>query len=241
MRKSLTLLAIALIAAAAPSLAQTTATTMSSTAGNIPETAKPARDNIMIQLTYEGWSKVPDTVKVGGFGRGFNAYLMYDFPIKKSNFSFAAGIGIGTSNIYFKDQQLSFTDTGALGKGVRFLPESLDYKKYKLTMAYLEAPFELRYFGNTLNRNKGFKAAIGLRVGTLIGAHTKDRRSVDGTRVVDKLSTKRFLESWRYAGTLRLGYGNFTLFGSYNLNTLFKEGNGPGVVPYSIGLCITGL
>jgi hypothetical protein len=56
-----------------------------------PETQiqKASHDFVMLQLTYENWSKTPDSVKTGGLGRGFNAYLCYDFPIKKSNFSFA--------------------------------------------------------------------------------------------------------------------------------------------------------
>lgn len=208
-----------------------------------PETQvqKPSRDFVMLQLTYENWSKTPDSVKLGGIGRGFNAYLCYDFPIKKSNFSFAAGIGIGTANIYFDNQQLALNDTGTKGSQVRFIDETKDYKKYKLTTAYLEAPFELRFYGNKENRNKGFKAAIGLRVGTLVGAHTKGTYKVEGTKMTDKLNTKRYLENWRFASTVRIGWGNFSLMGTYNLNALFKEGMGPDVVPYSVGLCITGL
>lgn len=201
---------------------------------------KASRDFVMLQFTYDAWMK-PDSVKTTGLGRGFNGYLCYDFPLGKSNFSFAAGIGIGTSNIYFDNQVLTLTDTGALATQVRVVPETQDYKKYKLTTAYLEAPFEIRYFGNKENRNKGFKAAIGVRVGTLVGAHTKGRRNVDGTKVIDKVNTKRYMETWRFGGTLRLGYGNFTIFGAYGLNNVFKPGSGPEVTPYSIGLCISGL
>ena len=200
---------------------------------------KPSRDFVMLQFTYENWVR-PDSVKVTGLGRGFNAYICYDFPIAKSNLSFAAGIGIGTSNIYLDNQQIILDDTGAAAQA-RFVPEQQDYKKYKLTNAYLEAPFELRFFGNKENRNKGFKMAIGLRVGTLVGAHTKGRRAVEGTKIIDKENTKRFLENWRFAGTARIGWGNFTLMGSYNLNNLYKAGSGPQITPYSIGLCISGL
>ena len=59
---------------------------------------KPARDFVMLQFTYEGWNNKPDSVHTTGIGRGFNAYICYDFPFKTSNFSFAAGVGIGTSN-----------------------------------------------------------------------------------------------------------------------------------------------
>lgn len=200
---------------------------------------KPSRDYIMVQLTYEGWNK-PDSVKTGGLGRGLNAYLCYDFPIAKSHFSFAAGIGVGTSNIYLDNQQIVVTDTGA-GAQARFVSETIDYKKYKLATSYLEAPFELRYFGNKQNRNKGFKAAIGLRAGLLIGAHTKGKRTVEGVKLTEKENSKRYLETWRFSGTVRLGWGNFSLLGTYNLNNLYKAGVGPEITPYSIGLCITGL
>ncbi len=203
--------------------------------------SKPSRDFVMLQFTYEGWANTPDSINTTGIGRGFNAYVCYDWPIGKSNFSFAAGVGIGSSNIYFADQQIVLTDTGALGAQARFIPEEHSYKKFKLTTAYLEAPFELRFYGNKDNRNRGFKAAAGLRVGTLVGAHTKGRRDVEGVKVVDKVNTKRYLENWRFAGTIRLGWGNFTLLGTYNLNQVFRAGMGPEVTPYSIGLCISGL
>jgi len=223
---------------AAPAFAQTSSDGLPDAPSEI---TKPSRDFVMLQFTYESWAHVPDSVSIGGAGRGFNGYLCYDFPIQKSHFSFAAGIGVGTANIYFQDQELRLTDTGTRGDQVTFQKESYDYKKYKLTTAYIEAPFELRYFGNIANRNRGFKAAIGLRAGMLMGAHVKDSRTVDGTKVVEKTNTKRYLEKWRFAATARVGWGNFSLFGSYNLNTLFTDGAGPDVVPYSLGLCLTGL
>lgn len=195
----------------------------------------------MVQLTYENWASNSDSVRTGGLGRGFNAYLCYDFPIKKSNFSFAAGIGIGTANVYLDNQQVQLTDTGTLGSRVRFVNETTDYKKYKITTAYIEAPFELRYFGNKENRNKGFKAAIGLRAGLLVGGKAKSSRTVDGTKVVEKINTRRYMEKWRFSATARIGWGNFSIFGSYNLNNLYKDGSGPELTPYSVGICLTGL
>ena len=207
----------------------------------LSEVQKPSRDFVMLQFTYEGWANNPDSVKTGGIGRGFNGYLCYDFPIQKSNFSFAAGVGVGSANIYLDNQEMRFTDTGAQGQTVGFMAETADYKKYKINTTYLEAPFELRYFGNSANRNKGFKAAIGMRAGILVGAHTKSVRTVEGNKVVEKINTKRYLEKYRFSATARVGWGNFTLFGSYNINSLFRDGSGPDITPYSIGLCVTGL
>ncbi len=206
--------------------------------GERPELEKPARDFLLLQITHEGWAGAPDSLNIGGLGRGFNAYLCYDFPIKNSHFSFAAGLGVGTANIYFQDREIRLDDTSSLQQ-VIFLPEQKEYKKYKLSTAYVEAPFELRFYGNRLNRNKGFKAALGLRVGNLIGAHTKGKE--EGSKIVYKVNTRRHMENWRFAGTLRLGWGNFSLLGTYNLNGMFKEGQGPELTPYSLGICISGL
>lgn len=200
--------------------------------------SKPSRDFLMLQLMYDGWLNAPDSIKTKGFGRSVNGYICYDFPIKKSHFSFAAGIGIGTTNIYLNNQEIVLTDNDTNAQA-RFIPETRNYRKYKLNAAYLEAPFELRFFGNKENRNKGFKAAVGMRVGTLMGAHTKGRE--DGTKINYQVNTKRFMETWRFAGTVRLGYGNFTLMGTYNLTNLYKENQGPPLTPFSLGLCITGL
>lgn len=201
---------------------------------------KPSRDFVMLQFTYDGWANQPDSVKVGGFSRGFNAYLCYDFPIKASHFSFATGLGIGTSSMFFQNgQQLVLTDSGQ--KAAKFIPQREDYSNFKLTTAYLEAPFELRYFANKENRNRGFKAAVGLRVGYLMAAHTKGNRTENGAKLTEKVQSKEFLDKWRYGATLRLGWGNFSAFGAYNFNSVFQDGLGPAVTPYSVGICLTGL
>ena len=199
----------------------------------------PSRDYVMLQVGYDTWVNAPDSVKISGLGRSFNAYLCYDFPIMKSNFSFAAGVGISSSNVFFKDQEIVLTDTTSY---IRFRPETEAYKKYKMSIAYLEAPFELRFFSNKENRNKGFKIGVGLKVGTLLSAHTKGKRTFNNKPIIEKVSTKRYLETWRYAVTGRIGYGNFSVFGSYNLNGLFKVNSGPeNVRPVSIGICLSGL
>ncbi len=200
----------------------------------------PSRDYVMIQIGTEKWTNVPDSIVTTSLGRVFNAYLCYDFPIAKSNFSFAAGVGIGTSNIYFKNQVLDISDTTP---AIKFLPETNpSYKKYKLTTAYVEAPFELRYFANKENRNVGFKAAIGLRVGALISSHTKGKYTLNSKPIVDKVVTKRYIETWRYAATLRLGYGNFSVYGAYNISNLFRANSGPeNIRPFQLGVCLTGL
>jgi len=209
---------------------------------SLPTINKPARDFVMLQFGYASWLNKPDSVKTKPFAYTFNAYLCYDFPIKKSKLSFAAGLGISTTSIYLDNQVLSLDDTGSRGQMANFVNDTIDnYKRYKFNTAYLQAPFELRYFSNINNRNKGFKAAIGMQVGTLLGAHTKGLRSVEGTNIKEKVNTKRYTSSWNFAATARVGWGNFSLFGSYNLTNVFKDNAGPALTPMTLGICLTGL
>ena len=207
-----------------------------------PPIVKPSRDFLMIQMTYNNWIKKPDSVKTKSFNYGFNGYLCYDFPIKKSHLSFATGVGLNVSVAYLNQEVIGNLDTTiALGGAARFLPDTKPYKRYKFVTTYLSAPFELRYFSNNLNRNKGFKAAIGMEVGTLLGAHTKGSYSVGGANVKDKVDTKRYVAPWNFAATARVGWGNFSVFASYNLSTVFKDNAGPPITPAAVGICLTGL
>lgn len=201
---------------------------------------KPSRDFLLLQFGYATWGNRPDSIKTKKFGYSFNAFLCYDFPIKKTNLSFAAGLGVSTTSIYLNKQTVGLDDTGSAGADANIYADST-YKKYKFNTAYVSAPFELRYYGNKYNRNKGFKAAIGMQVGTLLGGHTKGLRSISGTNIKDKENTKRYLSQWNFAATARIGWGNFSLYGSYNLTNVFKDKSGPTLTPMSAGICISGL
>lgn len=237
MKKCLAVLAVILFSAIT-SFAQSTTEDFSDP-GPSSTVEKPSRDFLMFKFSYNGWMNTPDSIKTKGFGRGVNVSLSYDFPIKKSNFSFAAGIGVGASNIYLDKQRFVFQDT--LDQMV-VIPDTVkDYKRYKFTTTYVEMPLELRYFSNNANRNKGFKAAIGATIGLLVGAHTKGVTSAGGSKVFEKENTRRFIQQWSFAATARIGWGNYSLYGSYNLTNVFKDNQGPTATPFAIGFCLTGL
>ncbi|MES1226362.1 MAG: hypothetical protein ABUT20_63390, partial [Bacteroidota bacterium] len=93
---------------------------------------------------------------------------------------------------------------------------------------------------------KGFKVALGIKVGTLLNAHTKGKTLQNSSNqtlnsYTEKLASKKFFNTTRIVPTLRIGYGHFSIFGTYQLVSLFKTGLGPDVKPYTIGLTISGL
>ena len=204
-----------------------------------------ANDHLLIQLGYTGWAGKPDTINTGSFSKSFNVYFMFDFPFKTNpHLSMAFGPGIATDHILFKKTFVGIKD---LTSTLHFTDQSdtNHFKKTKLATAYLEAPIEFRYSSNPVT-GKGIKTAIGVKIGTLINTHTRNAKleSKTGGNLNDytmKEASKRFFNKNRLIVTGRLGYGHFSLYGSYQVSVLFKDGLGPVVRPYSIGLTLSGL
>lgn len=213
-----------------------TSTTSSSSMSGVANRARYSRDFFMVQLTYDNWAGA-DSARVTGFSRGVNVYLTYDFPIK-SHYSFAAGLGIGTSSIFLDDQKIDMSNGNS--QQVNYV-NTTAFSKYKVMTTYLDVPLELRFRGVPDNANKGFKAAIGAKVGMLLNAHTKSKASLGGEKNILKEQNKRFFNTWRYAGTARVGWGNWAVIGSYSFSNVFKSNTGQEAFPYSVGICLSGL
>ena len=134
-------------------------------------------DHLLIQLSSDHWAGETDSISSHqkGFSRGFSAYFMFDKPFRSSpKYSIGFGIGISTSNIVFKKASVDLTNTSSV-LPITALDSTNHFKKYKLATGYLEIPLEFRYSAKPLEPNKGFKAALGIKIGTLINAHTKGK------------------------------------------------------------------
>jgi len=204
-----------------------------------------ANDHFMIQFGYTSWTGKPDSFNFGGFSKSFNFYFMFDFPFKTNpHLSMAFGPGISTDHILFEKTAVGIKD---LTTTFQFTDRSdtNHFKKTKLATAYLEAPIEFRYAANP-STGKGLKTAIGVKVGTLMNAHTRNRKweTSSGSILNDytmKEASKRFFNKNRLVVTGRIGMGHLSLYGSYQVTALLKDGSGPVVRPYSIGLALSGL
>ena len=205
--------------------------------------SKRTADHFMIQYGVSRWSGGPDSIRPGGFSRSFNMYLMLDFPFKTNpKMSVGIGPGIGTDNFFFEDRTVNIKNRNQ----VSFPPDTISrFKKYKLMTGFVELPVELRYASNPQNMNKGFKFAIGAKIGTMLTAKTKAKVDLDQAGdggYITKTSSRRHFNGTRLVGTMRVGLGNVSLFGTYTITEMFKEGFGPaGIRPYTIGLTISGL
>ena len=199
---------------------------------------KYSRDFLLLQLSYDSWAGGRDSTRTHGLGRGFNVDFMYDFPLaNSSHFSVSPGLGISTSGVFLKKH---IARIGTPAPTLNF-PADSSFKRYKVATSYVEIPIELRYRTFENNANKGFKAAIGLKFGALLNAHTKASGVQTGSKQIQKLEDKRYFSPWRVAATARVGLGNISIFSSYSLTGLLKQNAGSNLNTFSIGLCLSGM
>jgi hypothetical protein len=206
----------------------------------------PSNDHFLIQIGSATWQNRPDSLTTKGFSRTFNLYLMLDFPFKTNpHFSVALGPGIASDHIFLDKRTAAITGTST-NIQFRNVADTSHFKKYKVATAFLEVPVELRFTANPEAGGKSFKMALGAKVGTMLAAWTKGKnlQNRSGSTINDyteKLKSKRYFNTTRLSVTGRVGYGHFSLFGSYALTPVFKEGVGPKMNTLSVGLTLSGL
>ena len=205
--------------------------------------SRRANDHFMVQIGYDNLAAKPDTLTTAGISRSFNFYFMLDFPFKTDpRLSVGAGLGIGNSNIFFKNQPAPLSATPrADGSG------GDHFKKYKVVMTYLEIPLELRYALDPENTNKSWKFALGAKVGTLLSEYAKGKNVENNANqttlsVVEKIKGNSYYNNIKLAGTARISKGVFGIFGQFQFTSLIKGAyTASPVYPFSLGICFSGL
>ena len=167
------------------------------------------------------------------------SYFIADFPFKTdARFSVGAGIGIGSSNIYFdqtypqvaayNNSTLAFSSAQGNGNG--------GWKKFKLVTTYLEIPLELRYALDPEHMDKSWKFAVGTKIGLMLSAYTKGIDATNGAgqvvgHVSEKESSKQFFSSPKFAPMVRVSKGVIGVYGQLQVNSLIQVGRGSFCIP----------
>ena len=206
----------------------------------------PSNDHFFIQIGHLSWTGKPDSIKTKGLPRSLNIYILLNFPFKTNpHWSVALGPGIASDNMYFDKMTVGIKEATS---SVLFhdVSDTTHFKRYKLSTNFLEVPVELRYRFNPNDDRHSVKIAVGAKVGTLLNAHIKGKilqNSSDQTLndYTLKESSKQFFSRQRLSVMGRVGIGSFSLFASYSVTPVFKEGLGPTVRPLTIGLTLSGL
>ncbi len=185
------------------------------------------------------WMNMPAGVKTRTINQGFTILGTYNIPFGKSNFSFAIGLQLTIHNMY-GNFYLNDSTTTMFKK----IPDTVSYKKSKLTVGYLEIPVEFRFKSKSkVTVALGFKGGILLDSGTkyvgdgILNTYNYRVNLAEKTKI--KLSGIKNLEQFTYGPTLRIGYSWINVNASYMLSTIFKQGNNePEMYPLSLGIVL---
>jgi hypothetical protein len=172
----------------------------------------------------------PDQFSLNFLGsRTVNLYYQYDFRILNSSFSFVPGIGLSLERFKFGNENTLAYDENDLESIVMLTPADAGFsglKKSQLVTNYIDMPLEIRYSTKPDDPARSFKISVGGRIGYMYDSFTKIKYKENSE--VKKIKNKEDfnLTKFRYGLTARIGVGNFSLFGYYNLTPLFEEGKG---------------
>ncbi len=96
--------------------------------------------------------------------------------------------------------------------------DNMEFKKNRLSFSYLTIPLMFHFRSNTKDR-QAFKMSFGGFFGPRLGGNFKYKANNNKVKYHDDFH----LTNWRYGLRGEFGFGFFNLYGTYNLNDMFKE------------------
>lgn len=201
------------------------------------DTKKERFDRVVIDIKSDQWLKTPPGIKTQPYSIGVSAFLYKDVPLSKnSNIALAYGIGLSSDNIHHNGTIYTTHKDGKSFTRIVPMANSFKTKRNKLTLTYLEVPFELRF--RTMNKRSGekrkfnFRFYPGFKAGYMLGNHTK---LVTNNKKIKVYRTPNTLD-YRYGPTLRIGFNKVSFIAFYSLTGIFEKGKGNELNTFSIGI-----
>lgn len=186
----------------------------------------------MLDIFHDRWEPLPEGIACKWFSGGINIARMMDFPLnQKSNVALAIGLGFGSHNMHYNGYFTESTDSsGAQRYDVLPFNSSYRYSRNKISLNYLEIPFQLRFRSA---KKWNFFFYPGFKAGWLFNAHTK---TIDDSGKYKLYNFKGF-QRLHYGPTLHLGFNRLALFAWYGLSPVLKK-NGTAFQSISIGISL---
>jgi hypothetical protein len=164
--------------------------------------------------------------------------LEQKIPLYKNYVGVLVGAGLTYNSYGFRNNVDVVSNTEAFpdtifGQGIP--AELRDYTKNKLRVTYLQVPVMLEV-NTSENPKRSFHIAAGVIGGWKIGSITKQEYTNEGNDIRLRAKQDFNLTPLTLDASVRVGYGKFTLFGSYGLTPLFRNDRGPEVYSMTVGL-----
>ncbi len=199
-----------------------------------PKQQAPSQDRFIVDVFHDNWLNKPDSIKTKWYSYGVAVSILYDYPIEKSNFSFAGGLDIACHNVHSNSILTNRYDSTIAGLYSGFTPLATKYKKNKFSTNYGDALAELRYRTRPNKKGYSWKFALGGRYGYLVNVHDfyKDASGKYKTFIFPNVTKQR------YGAHFRAAYGRVGIFGFYSLTNLFEKKKGLEIIPFSVGVSV---
>jgi len=195
--------------------------------------------SIGVGLYTDIMMKMPSGIDQRAINQGVTLLGTYNIPFGKSDFSFAIGLGLSSHNIFGNFYINSTPDSTTFFK----IPDSINYKKSKINVSYLEVPLEFRFKSKTK-----VSVAVGFKGGLMIASSWKyigDGPISTNNFTLNDTQKQRVkfwgienLEQFTYGPTLRIGYKWFNVYGYYMISQMFTKNQGPDMYPISVGFVL---
>lgn len=188
-------------------------------------------DRWMVDLFADRWNPLPQSINTKPFSGGIAVARMMDLPLsKKSTFAIALGFGFASHNIHsngFFEERINSVDN--VSYHITPLDSNYEYRKNKISLNYLEIPFQLRFRSA---KKWNFFFYPGFKAGWLINDHTK---TIDKDGKYKLYNFKGF-EKLQYGPTVHLGFNRFAVYGYYSLTNILKNGDAFNQISIGISL-----
>ncbi|MFK8036704.1 MAG: hypothetical protein AB8B74_00310 [Crocinitomicaceae bacterium] len=201
------------------------------------ETSSERFDRLNTDFFFNNWIGNTNGVETKFYAIGHGINLMFDIPFsKKSRFGIAIGLGYTHYNIRHDGDFRLLPDnpTLTLDPDYSYLAphNGIDRWINRTVFNQVDVPFEFRI--RSRKERKKFKFYPGFKLGYIFDTFEKWR--------IGKYEYKTFnfpdVNRLQYGPTLRFGFNNVFLFGSYNLTYLFSNKNSTELNLFSVGVSI---
>jgi len=174
-------------------------------------------------------------------GRSWNFnlnFLEYGLGFGTDKIGLVTGLGLEWNNYHFDhNNNIIENDEGRI---VEYIPDIVveggNLDKSKLQTTYLTMPL-LMEFQIPAGKKRVFING-GVIGGVKLTSKTKMVYRESGDKQKDKVKDDFNLSSVRYGFTVRAGYRALKLHATYYPTSLFEEGKGPELYPFSVGLTV---
>jgi hypothetical protein len=165
---------------------------------------------------------------------GINAWQK-NIHIYKNYINLGTGIGATWYHYNFRKSYSLIPDAPYASATL----DSIKYVKNRLNMCYVNVPLFLEFNTNNKDGDHSFHFAAGMQFGyNIFNNKLKQKYELNGRTFKNKIKNDFNVNPFRYDIIARVGYGDFTIFGTYSLSTLFEKGKGPVVYPFAAGISL---